>query len=286
MGAGGATSQQKELFEDYDGFVEKFKPKKTTDDCFTPPEIMEVVNGYVADRWGLDPSTFVRPFWPGGDYESFDYPDGCVVVDNPPFSCLSKIQAFYLDRGIRFFMFAPSLTLLSCKRCMEVDHIVCGSNVTYDNGAVVQTGFVTNLDVEHVLEVDPALGKAINEANTKRLAKGRKNVPKYVYPDAVLTSAHAKWLASHGTQLHVRRVDACRIPKLDAQDGKKIFGSGLLLSERAAADRAAADRAAADRAAAERAAADRAAAERAAAEVFELSDRELAMQAMLGREME
>lgn len=24
-------------FEDYDGFVEKFKPKKTTDDCYTPP---------------------------------------------------------------------------------------------------------------------------------------------------------------------------------------------------------------------------------------------------------
>lgn len=24
-------------FNDYDGFVEKFKPKKTTDDCYTPP---------------------------------------------------------------------------------------------------------------------------------------------------------------------------------------------------------------------------------------------------------
>ena len=24
-------------FEDYDGFVEKFKPKLTTDDCYTPP---------------------------------------------------------------------------------------------------------------------------------------------------------------------------------------------------------------------------------------------------------
>ena len=271
MGAGGVTSQQKELFEDYDGFVEKFKPKKTTDDCFTPPEIMEVVNGYVADRWGLNPSTFVRPFWPGGDYESFDYPVGCVVVDNPPFSCLAKIQEFYLDHGIRFFLFAPSLTCLSVKRCMEVDHIVCGSNVTYENGAVVQTGFVTNLDGEHVLEADPALGKAINDANSARLAKVKKTVPKYVYPDAVLTTAEAQWLASHGTPFRVRRRDACRIPKLDAQNGKTIFGDGLLLSERAAA---------------ERAAADRAAAERAAAEVFELSDRELAMQAMLGRDTE
>ncbi len=28
---------------DYDGFVEKFKPKKTTDDCYTPPEVYDVV---------------------------------------------------------------------------------------------------------------------------------------------------------------------------------------------------------------------------------------------------
>lgn len=33
----GATSKSKELFEDYEGFVEKFKTKKTTDDCYTPP---------------------------------------------------------------------------------------------------------------------------------------------------------------------------------------------------------------------------------------------------------
>ena len=26
---------QKGLFNDYEGFVEKFKPKKTTDDCYT-----------------------------------------------------------------------------------------------------------------------------------------------------------------------------------------------------------------------------------------------------------
>lgn len=32
-----ATSQDIEKFEDYEGFVEKFKPKKTTDDCYTPP---------------------------------------------------------------------------------------------------------------------------------------------------------------------------------------------------------------------------------------------------------
>ena len=69
-----ATSQKKTLFEDYDGFVEKFKPKKTTDDCYTPPEVYEVVADYVSERFGVDRADMVRPFYPGGDFESFDYP--------------------------------------------------------------------------------------------------------------------------------------------------------------------------------------------------------------------
>ena len=28
-------------FEDYDGFINKFKPKKTTDDCYTPEPVYD-----------------------------------------------------------------------------------------------------------------------------------------------------------------------------------------------------------------------------------------------------
>lgn len=35
----------------------------------------------------------------GRDFEAFDYPDGCIVVDNQPFSILARIQDFYLGRG-------------------------------------------------------------------------------------------------------------------------------------------------------------------------------------------
>ena len=267
-------AQTRESFNDYGGFVEKFKPKKTTDDCYTPTEIYDVVRKYVNRRWGVTNADIVRPFWPGGDYENHDYPDGCCVLDNPPFSMLAKIESFYLDRSIRFFLFAPSLTCLSGTRCMEMDHIVCNANITYENGAVVRTAFVTNLDTEHVLEADPDLGDAINAANAARLAKTKKQLPKYDYPDCVITASRAQYLASHGTPLRVRRADALHISALDAQRerGKTIFGMGLLLSERAAAERAAA----------ERAAAERAAAERAAAEHWHLSARERAMQAMLG----
>lgn len=54
-------------------------------------------------RYNIDPENVIRPFWPGGDYEKDEYPPGCVVVDNPPFSILKNICEFYLERGILFF---------------------------------------------------------------------------------------------------------------------------------------------------------------------------------------
>mgnify|MGYP002750908308 FL=1 len=140
-----STSRQKHMFEDYDGFVEKFKPKKTTDDCYTPPDVYDCVSDWACERFGIDPSGIVRPFWPGGDYESFDYPEGCTVLDNPPFSILSKICEFYLDRGIGFFLFAPALTALSgAKTCMRTNHVFADCDIEYHNGAVVRTSFVTS----------------------------------------------------------------------------------------------------------------------------------------------
>lgn len=97
--------------ESYRSFVEKFKPKKTTDDCYTPPAVYDAILSYVIKKYGLQGRPIVRPFFPGGDFENNDYPDGCVVVDNPPFSLSSKIVDFYIGRGIDFFLFAPHLTM-------------------------------------------------------------------------------------------------------------------------------------------------------------------------------
>ena len=36
--------------ETYREFVEKFKPKKTTDDCYTPNEIYEAVKNYATKK--------------------------------------------------------------------------------------------------------------------------------------------------------------------------------------------------------------------------------------------
>ena len=261
-----ATSQKQELFNDYEGFVDKFKPKKTTDDCYTPQDVYDCVRDWACAKWGIDPDTIVRPFWPGGDYESFDYPDGCTVIDNPPFSILSKICEFYMDRDIPFFLFAPTLTAFSSKMvCMRMNHVFADSQIVYENGAKVNTAFVTSYG-DNVAETAPDLSRMIDEVQRRRLSEGKTKLPKYDYPNHVLTAAMLSKYAKRGVQMEVKPHECVYVSALDAQRGigKSIYGGGLLLSDDAAKRHAAA----------ERAAAERAAAERVDKHVFELSDRE------------
>lgn len=135
---------QKADSKEYLEFIDKFAPKTTTDDCFTPPLVYDAVRDWVCKEYGVDKDKIVRPFYPGGDYQIFDYSSGAVVVDNPPFSILSQICTFYLDKGIPFFLFAPALTCLFGKELvMNVCHVMTGSTITYANGATVETAYVT-----------------------------------------------------------------------------------------------------------------------------------------------
>lgn len=65
----------------YEEFVDKFKPKKTTDDCYTPQYIYEAVKDWAVNEYGLQGREIVRPFYPGGDYENYTYPENGVVID-------------------------------------------------------------------------------------------------------------------------------------------------------------------------------------------------------------
>ena len=165
-----ATSQNKEKFEDYEGFVEKFKPKKTTDDCYTPPLVYDAVADWTANEYGLDKADFCCPFYPGGDYEHFDY-DGRIVVDNPPFSILSQIVKNYIAWGVKFFLFAP--TLSSLVRLSDLcTAIAAGVDITYENGATICTSFVTNLEQGHIrMRTPPELYRAVHEANAENRKK-------------------------------------------------------------------------------------------------------------------
>ena len=130
--------------DEYNEFLDKFEIKKTTDDCYTPDKVYEAVRDWVAKEYSVKPERMVRPFYPGGDYQHEAYPKGCVVVDNPPFSILAEILQFYADHGIKFFLFAPSMTLFSSSSSSCA--LACGAEVIYENGAQVATSFLTSLE--------------------------------------------------------------------------------------------------------------------------------------------
>lgn len=229
--------------EDYEGFVEKFKPKKTTDDCYTPPYIYDVVLAWARKKCRIpEDAGIVRPFYPGGDYENYPYAPGDVVVDNPPFSIVTKIRRFYMERGIPFFLFAPHLTLLSSFHVEEnITFIVADGKIIYENGADVSTDFITNMwPTADAVVVAGDLHKLIDRAVNEN--KAVCELPKHEYPPEVVSSAILGKFASRGMVLSFPRREVFRISKLESQrpKGKAIFGGGLLISERLAAERLAA----------------------------------------------
>ena len=242
--ASGDTGEAEEGEEEYQEFLDKFEAKHTTDDCYTPEKVYDAVKEWVADEYDLSPKDFVRPFYPGGDYQKETYKSRNIVVDNPPFSILAQIIRWYTERRIRFFLFAPALTVFSS--AAQAASILCtGVSITYANGAVVTTSFVTNLEPNEVrARTAPDLFKQVEAAMDEVLAETRNPMPVYSYPDNVATAAMLNRYSKYGIDYMIPKAESVPIDALDSQKeaGKAIFGKGLLLSERAAAERAAATR--------------------------------------------
>ena len=217
--------------KNYEELVEKFKPKHTTDDCYTPAEIYSVVADYVAKYYNLNQDNFARPFYPGGDFENFDYKKDTIVVDNPPFSIFSKIIDFYTSKNIKYFLFAPALTALASTKgraCM----IFCKGNITYENGAKVNTCFVTNLE-DNAARVDSTLKKRLKQAYEEiAKRKGIKNPTKSAkvkYPENCLTGAQLSVLSTHNANFTISKSNVKEIKR--TLNGRKIFGGYFVLDE-------------------------------------------------------
>ena len=201
--------------ETYEEFVAKFRPKKTTDDCYTPPAVYDAVMAWAMKEYRLEGREVVRPFFPGGDFEHYDYPPNCVVIDNPPFSIFAHILDVYRARGIDYFLFAPSLTATHYVTRGNV--IITDTDIVYDNGAKVVTAFVSNMG-DWALRTAPDLRVAILAAN-RRSSRGDK-VPIYEYPPQIVTAARLQKLAA--VDFRVRRSECEFVRALDAQRrGKK-----------------------------------------------------------------
>ena len=257
-----AAGEISEEDDEYQEFLEKFKLKKTTDDCYTPAPVYDAVARYVEETYGVSRAKFVRPFYPGGDYQNEDYPEGCVVVDNPPFSIMSEILRFYDRKGVRFFLFAPTLTLFSSAFAGSCTALPCALAVIYENGASVNTSFLTNLEPKGIrLRSAPKLYAMVQEGVDEFTKTLRKQLPKYSYPPHIITSPWVGALSRLGIDFVVPVAESEGISGLDAQkaSGKAIYGKGYIVSDAVKAEREKAEREKAEREKAER---------------WELSDRE------------
>ena len=230
--------KKKNIFTDYESFVDKFEPKKTTDDCYTPTDVYELILNYIGETYDLTNKKIIRPFYPGGDYEQIEYPENCIVIDNPPFSIITKIAKFYISKNIDFFLFAPHLTLFSGG--LNCNHIVVGANIEYDNGAIVKTSFLSNIYQDYLVIGDPVLYQKLEE-----LRKSKKtSLSKYEYPDNVLMVSDIAYMIEKGIGFTLKKEFAHHCRQLDSQKTHKktLFGSGFLISEKAAAEKAAAEK--------------------------------------------
>ena len=144
---------------------------------------------------------------------------------------MAKIVRFYEDHGIDYFLFAPQLTCLSIRAAHS--HICVGAQVTYENGAVVNTSFVASRGP--LIRSAPDLYRILDEANAANIkTKKAPPLPVYTYPDNVMTSSAVALFSKYGIEYHedigvyTRAMDAQR------EAGKGIFGSGYIVPEEAA----------------------------------------------------
>ena len=230
MQNGGLSSQGKEGAEGYSEFVDKFKQKLTTDDCYTPPAVYDVVRDFVDKKVApLQGRKVIRPFFPGGNYEDLtQYPEGSVVIDNPPFSLLSKILRFYNEHRIQFFIFGPHLTLFSAPEIEDLTYLPVCAPVEYENGAVVSTGFITDMTPGVKIWIPAGFRHAIREVQ-----RNTDPIDEYLLPPCVITSSRLGAIAGvKGCELKIMAEECAYIRNLDAMDeqGRGLYGGGYLIS--------------------------------------------------------
>lgn len=206
----------------YKDFTDKFKRKKTSDDCYTPEAVYNVIVEYVKQNFVyVNSSNIIRPFKPGGDYLAESYA-GKIVIDNPPFSIYSKIIENYERLGVFFFLFAPALTTF-VQKAKSVSYIITGANITYANGAKVRTNFVTNLSDTPKIFISHDLKTDIENAQRTN----KKPVTKCTIPAPFLSSAQLLKFANIGNF----KLSIIHNYITHNAEKQKIFGAAVKINE-------------------------------------------------------
>lgn len=190
---------------------------------------------WVIDKYNLqDDTKIVRPFYPGGNYKEFDYPTNCIVIDNPPFSILASIRKWYMKQGIKYFLFCPTFTSLYKKH--EDCLVITERKITYTNGALVNTSFVTNLDDKNAIVTAPDLSLLLKQAKSQEV-KSSKRIEKK-YPKNVVSLVILGSLVRRGQSIAIPKNACCSIREIEAEKeaGLKSFGRKLLVADNIAED--------------------------------------------------
>lgn len=223
-------TRQKSKKDDYNSFVDKFKTKKTTDDCYTPPNVYEAVLKWVRETCNLGDRPIVRPFYPGGDFVRFAYPQNCVVVDNPPFSILAKIIKWYNDNKIDYFLWSPDLSGIRAGATL----LVTNRNILYHNGADIHTGFCSNLFGDKLVMTAPSLRNVIAEADKINRGKDKKQIRRFTFPPSVLRVNDLNKIVDRGLEFSVSQQEGVVVSDVCNYN---TFGNSVLLSDSKTAEK-------------------------------------------------
>lgn len=216
----GCGSSNPIVFHDYESYIAKFaEQEKTTDDTYTPKDVYEAVLKYVGEVYDLSDKEILRPFYPGGDYQNAEYPEDGVVIDNPPFSIFTEICRWYSVRHVPFFLFGPGLTIFSC--CRFCTAVVISDNIKFDNGAKVCCNFASNLFGDTLITTAPRLNELIKSCKSQDY---KAKLPKYVYPDNILSVSDMQIICRRGIDFRVSRSEAVLCRNLDNHPKSGLFG--------------------------------------------------------------
>ena len=223
-----------EVFNDYEAYLAKFNDlPKTTDDTFTPPDVFAAVLEWLKGKGKITGETrIIRPFYPGGDFESAAYPDGCVVVDNPPFSIFAKCCKWFAARGIPFFLFGPGLTLSSAAGFCTCVVVACA--VKFENGAKIPVSFASNMFGGLAAMAAGDLCSMINGCPSQQ--SDAKTLRKMAWPDGLVTLSTLRTIAAGGGTFELLRECSKEVKSVG---GETIFGHAWLSAQAAQAAKAA-----------------------------------------------
>ena len=208
--------------ETYEEFIAKFNKEqpKTTDDCYTPKETYEIIRDHFIQYYKLNNYNIVRPFYPGGDYQNEKYNENDVVIDNPPFSILSKIIKYYTDNNIKFILFGPTLTIFHLLKYNITIHFI-NKRIIYDGNINIQTCFITNLENENAVISDLELDKKLQKLKPKK-----RDIKKFT-PKNYITSAQFKKYVKYG--INIKKSDI--IDLKSEYNKKKTYGNSIVVKE-------------------------------------------------------